>query len=136
MLTAKDIGLMKHIFLTKDDKKDLFTKKDFVEAKKDLFTKKDFVEAKKDLFTKKDFVEAKKDLLTKKEFMLEMADHPRNQDFTDFKREVRNDILTFKDEILTEIVELRLETTVNSSFRGRIEKQDKRIERLETAVFN
>lgn len=119
MLTAKDIELMKRIFLTKDDKKDLFTKKDFAEAKKDLLTKND-----------------KKDLLTKKEFMLEMADHPTNQDFADYKQEVNNNILTFKDEIITEIKDLRLETMVNSSFRGRIEKQDKRIERLENAVFN
>jgi len=110
MLTAKDIELMKHIFLTKDDKNDLFTKKDFAEAKKDF--------------------------LTKKEFMLVMADYSTKQEDADFRQEVRNDILTFKDEILTEIKDLRLETMVNSSFRSRIEKQDKRIDRLESAVFN
>jgi len=57
-------------------------------------------------------------------------------EFSDAHREIRNDILNFKDEILTEIVALRQETDVNSSFRSKIEKQDKRIDRLESAVFS
>ena len=89
MLTAKDIDLMKSIFLTKEDKKDF---------------------------------------LTKKEFMIEMADHPTNQDFADYRQELNNNILNFK--------ELRQETDINSSFRGKIEKQDKRLDRLESAVFS
>ena len=127
MLTAKDIALMEKSFLTK---------KEFVEAKKDLLTKKEFMEAKKDLLTKKEFMEAKKDLLTKKEFMVEKSDLFTKQDGEDFKHELRNDLLDFKDAIITEIKALRLETEINSSFRQKIEKQDKRIDRLESAVFN
>jgi len=88
------------------------------------------------MLTAKDIELLKQNFLTKKEFMLEMADHPKNQDFTDFKQDLKNDILTFKDEIITEIKDLRLETDVNSSFRSKIDKQDKRIDRLESAVFS
>jgi len=58
------------------------------------------------------------------------------EEFEDAMQIQNNNILNFKVEILTEIVELRQETNVNSSFRSRIEKQDKRIDRLESAVFN
>ena len=61
---------------------------------------------------------------------------PSKEDFDDYKQEVNNNILNFKDEILTEIKELRIETEVNSSFRNKIDKQDKRIDRLEVAVFH
>ncbi len=61
---------------------------------------------------------------------------PSKEDFDDYKQEVNNNILNFKDEILTEIKELRIETEVNSSFRSKIDKQDKRIGRLEVAVFH
>ena len=61
---------------------------------------------------------------------------PTKEDFDDYKQEVNNNILTFKDEIITEIKDLRLETEVNSSFRSKIDKQDKRIEHLENSVFN
>ena len=58
------------------------------------------------------------------------------EEFEDAMRIQNNNILNFKDEILTEIVELRQETDINSSFRGKIERQDKRLDRLESAVFS
>jgi len=116
--------------------KHFLTKKEFLDAKKDLLTKKEFLDAKKDLLTKKEFLDAKKDLLTKKEFLVEKSDLFTKQDGEDLRHELRNDLLDFKDAIITEIKELRQETEINSSFRQRIEKQDKRIDRLESAVFN
>lgn len=75
-------------------------------------------------------------MLTLKDIELMRKFFPTKEDFDDYKHEVNNNILSFKDEILTEIKDLRLEIDVNSLFRSRIDKQDKRIDRLESAVFN
>jgi len=75
-------------------------------------------------------------MLTLKDINLMKKFFMTKDEFSDAHREIRNDILNFKDEILTEIVALRQETDVNSSFRSKIEKQDKRIDRLESAVFS
>jgi len=75
-------------------------------------------------------------MLTLKDIDLMKKFFMTKDEFSDAHREIRNDILNFKDEILTEIVALRQETDVNSSFRSKIEKQDKRIDRLESAVFS
>ncbi len=75
-------------------------------------------------------------MLTLKDIELMRKFFPSKEDFDDYKQEVNNNILNFKDEILTEIKELRIETEVNSSFRNKIDKQDKRIGRLEVAVFH
>ncbi len=75
-------------------------------------------------------------MLTLKDIELMRKFFPSKEDFDDYKQEVNNNILNFKDEILTEIKELRIETEVNSSFRSKIDKQDKRIGRLEVAVFH
>jgi len=88
------------------------------------------------MLTEKDINLMKKHFLTKKEFLIEKSDLFTKQDGEDLRHELRNDLLDFKDAIITEIKDLRLETEVNSSFRNRIEKQDKKIERLESAVFN
>jgi len=101
-----------------------------------MLTPKDIELMEKHFLTKKEFLDAKKDLLTKKEFLVEKSDLFTKQDGEDLRHELRNDLLDFKDAIITEIKELRQETEINSSFRQRIEKQDKRIDRLESAVFN
>ena len=75
-------------------------------------------------------------MLTAKDIDLMKQFFMTKDEFTDAHQEIRNDILNFKDEILTEIVELRQKTDINSSFRSKIEKQDKRLDRLETAVFS
>ena len=75
-------------------------------------------------------------MLTAKDIDLMKQFFITKDEFTNAHQELRNDILNFKDEILTEVVSLRQETDINSSFRNRIEKQDKRIDRLESAVFN
>ena len=75
-------------------------------------------------------------MLTLKDIELMRKFFMTKEEFDEAMRLQNNNILNFKDEILTEIVELRQETTINSSFRQRIEKQDKRIDRLESAVFN
>ena len=88
------------------------------------------------MLTPKDIELMEKHFLTKKEFLVEKSDLFTKQDGEDLRHELRNDLLDFKDAIITEIKELRQETEINSSFRQRIEKQDKRIDRLESAVFN
>lgn len=75
-------------------------------------------------------------MLTLKDIDLLKKFFMTRDELDDALRLQNDNILNFKDEIITEIVELRQETDINSSFRGRIEKQDKRIDRLETAVFS
>jgi hypothetical protein len=88
------------------------------------------------MLTTKDINLLKEVFLTKNEFMVEKSNLFTKQDGEDLRHELRNDLLNFKDAILTEIKDLRLETDVNSSFRSRIDKQDKRIDRLESAMLN
>lgn len=75
-------------------------------------------------------------MLTLKDIDLLKKFFMTKEEFEDAMRIQNNNILNFKDEILTEIVELRQETDINSSFRSKIEKQDKRLDRLESAVFS
>ncbi len=75
-------------------------------------------------------------MLTAKDIDLMKQFFMTKEDFEDERRELRNEIQNFEDHVITEIRELRQETDVNSSFRSKIDKQDKRLDRLETAVFN
>ncbi len=52
-----------------------------------------------------------------------------------FRSELKNDIVDFKDSILNEIIKLREDVTIVIGYRNRIEDHDKRIEKLETAVY-
>ncbi len=47
----------------------------------------------------------------------------------------KEDIINFKDSILTEIIKLREDVAVVTGYRNLIEDHDKRIEKLETAVY-
>lgn len=51
--------------------------------------------------------------------------------FSGLRRELKNDIIEFKDKILGEIVKLREEVSVTSSYRDMIEDHDTRITKLE-----
>ena len=75
-------------------------------------------------------------MLTLKDIELMEKYFATKQEISDFRQEMNNNLLKFKDDIITEIVALRQETDINSSFRSKIDKQDKRIDRLETAVFS
>jgi hypothetical protein len=55
-------------------------------------------------------------------------------EFTEGMKVVRNDILNFKDEILTEIVAMRQELSVVIGYRDKIEDQDQRLETIETTL--
>jgi hypothetical protein len=49
---------------------------------------------------------------------------------------LKEDIINFKDSILTEIIELREDVAVVTGYRNLIEDHDKRIEKLETVVYH
>ena len=59
----------------------------------------------------------------------------RDEIQTELRKELKNDIVTFKDEILHEIVAFREEMAVVTGYSDRIEDHDQRIEKLETAVY-
>jgi hypothetical protein len=75
-------------------------------------------------------------MLTLKDIDLLKTYFMTKDEFNDAMSLQNNNILTFKDEIITEIKDLRLETDVNSSFRSRIDKQDERIAKLESVVYS
>ncbi len=47
----------------------------------------------------------------------------------------KEDVIDFKDSILTEIIKLREDVVVITGYRDLIEDHDKRIEKLETTVY-
>ncbi len=53
------------------------------------------------------------------------------EEFREELREVRNDMLSFKDEILGEIQSLRQEIQITIGYRGAIEDHEQRIQVLE-----
>jgi hypothetical protein len=75
-------------------------------------------------------------MLTLKDINLLKKFFMTKEEFEDAMRIQNNNILNFKDEILTEIVELRQETTVNSSFRQKFDNHEARIQHLEKALAN
>ncbi|MBP9691464.1 hypothetical protein KBD81_05300 [Candidatus Woesebacteria bacterium] len=52
------------------------------------------------------------------------------------KKELKNDILQFKDDILTEILHLRDDIAVITGYRSRIEEHEERIDELEKHVYS
>ena len=48
---------------------------------------------------------------------------------------LKNDIVDFKDSILSEIIKLREDIEVVIGYRDMIENHDRRIEKLETTIF-
>ena len=48
---------------------------------------------------------------------------------------LKNDIVDFKDSILSEIIKLREDIEVVIGYRDMIENHDQRIEKLETTIF-
>lgn len=121
MLTKKDFSDLKKIFATKDDLKRFATKDDLrrFATKDDLkrfATKTDL----KKYSTKQDLKQVVNAIVAK---MIDMNNETR--------KELRNDILTFKDEILHEIVKLREDNQMIIAQRQRIEDHEERIEKLE-----
>lgn len=56
-------------------------------------------------------------------------------DLQGLKKELKNDIVQFKDDILHEIIELREANTITTGYRDLIEDHNERIEKLEGKVF-
>jgi len=48
----------------------------------------------------------------------------------------KDDIINFKDSILSEIIKLREDMTVVIGYSDRIEDHDQRIEKLETTIYH
>jgi hypothetical protein len=57
-----------------------------------------------------------------------------NQSNDALKKELKNDILQFKDDILGEIVKLREEVAVVNGYRDKIENHEERLEAIETEL--
>ncbi len=109
MITDADIKKMKKVFATKDDLKKFMTKEDFkVESKK---------------------------FATKEDLKIALEKYATKDDLFNVTRGLKNDIIDFKDSILTEIIKLREDITVVIGYSDRIEDHDQRIEKLETAVY-
>lgn len=51
-------------------------------------------------------------------------------------RELKDDMLQFKDDILTEIIRLRDDIAVTTSYRDTIEDHEARIDELEKHVYS
>jgi len=51
------------------------------------------------------------------------------------RTELKEDLVNFKDSILTEIIKLREDVAVVIGYRDLIEDHDKRIEKIETVVY-
>jgi hypothetical protein len=94
-----------------------------------MLTPKDIELLKKHFLTKKD-------LLKKKEFNFIKQDLMTKQEFLDTMQLQNNNILNFKDEIITKIRALRQKTDVNSSFRQKFDNHETRIQHLEKALAN
>ncbi len=67
----------------------------------------------------------KRDIQTLKEIFI------TQDDFNEFRGEIKNDILQFKDDILWEIKAMREEMTIMIGYRGTIEDHEQRIKILE-----
>jgi len=108
MITDEDIKKLKTIFATKDDLKRFATKDDL----KRFATKDDL----KRYATKEDLRTTTRDILDL---------------IGAFRKEFKEDIASFKDEILYEIKKLREEVIVVGGYRDMIEDHEQRIARLE-----
>lgn len=57
------------------------------------------------------------------------------KELTDTAIALKNDIIDFKDSILSEIIKLREDIEVVIGYRDMIEDHDQRIKKLETTIF-
>ncbi len=69
----------------------------------------------------------KKDLQQISQIITEAFDDPNNS----LRKELKNDLLTFKDEILGEIKDLRDDVAVVTGYKDQIEDHEVRIDKLE-----
>jgi len=78
-------------------------------------------------------------MLTKRDLMLikeTLRDEFVTKDeFRELKSELRDDIVTFKDQILTEIQNLRVDVAVLTGYRDMIEDHETRIGTLEKQIL-
>ena len=116
MITNADIKKMKAVFATKEDLKYFATKEDL----KSFATKEDI----KSFATKQDL----KSFATKED--LKSMSNMFGSKFA-----TKDDLINFKDSILSEIIKLREDMEVIIGYRDLIEDHDKRIEKLETTVY-
>lgn len=123
MITDADIKKLSKVFMTKKDLKDTLapyaTKKDLKVSLAPYLTKKD-LEISLIPFSSRNELEA-----TTVELIKYIGE---------VKTELKNDILTFKDQILHEINKLREDITVTTGYRDMIEDHEARIEVLEVKV--
>ena len=85
-----------------------------------MITDADIKKMKRVFVTKEDF----KKFITKDELKISLE-----------KYATKDDLINFKDAILNEIIKLREDVTVVIGYRDLIEDHDKRIEKLETTVY-
>lgn len=87
------------------------------------------------MITDDDIKKLKKVFVTKNELKKELKRFATKDDLADSVRELREEIINFKDSILSEIIKLREDVTVIIGYRDLIENHDKRIGKLETTVY-
>ena len=118
MITDVDIKKMKRVFATKEDLKGMSNRFD-----KKFATKEDLKMALEKYATKTDLSNVSVELVELiRSFGSELSG-------------LKEDIVDFKDSILTEIIKLREDVAVVTGYRGLIEDHDKRIEKLETVFY-
>lgn len=123
MITDADIKKLSKVFMTKKDLKDAFTP---------YSTKKDLKDALASYSTKKDLTVTLAPYSTRKE--LEATTVELIKYIGEVKAELKNDILSFKDQILFEINKLRDDVTVTTGYRDMIQDHEARIETLEAKI--
>ncbi len=136
MITDADIKKLSKVFMTKKDLKVALipysTRKDLKTVLAPYSTKKDLVVTLAPYSTKKDLEALLVPYSTKKE--LEAITIELIKYIGEVKTELKNDILTFKDQILFEINKLRDDITVTTGYRDMIQDHESRIETLEAKV--
>lgn len=136
MITDADIKKLSKVFMTKRDLKDALipysTKKDLKVALAPYSTKKELKVAFTPYSTKKDLEVMLAPYSTKKE--LEATTVELIKYIGEVKIELKNDILSFKDQVLFEINKLRDDVTVTTGYRDMIQDHEVRIETLEAKI--
>jgi len=136
MITDADIKKLSKVFMTKKDLKDTLapyaTKKDLKDTLAPYVTKKDLKVSLAPYLTKKDLEISLIPFSSRNE--LEATTVEIIKYIGEVKTELKNDILTFKDQILFEINKLRDDVTVTTGYRDMIEDHDVRIGKLEVKV--
>ncbi|MDO8609230.1 MAG: hypothetical protein Q7R95_01660 [bacterium] len=95
------------------------------------------------MITNKDVEKLKETFVTKDDLTKELAKYATKEDLRSttnelielikaFRQELKEDIVNFKDSILTEIVKLREDIAVTTGYRDMIEDHETRISKLES----